>query len=134
MNRDNWSITDLDELYKESAQTLAMLPSALKKQKLNYWPDTVQSHWDVYNYHDVGASRVTPSAKQVSRLEFALSLGLKIDREDNRLIWRVATSSVYRVRGIQWLKLAKHYRCDRRTVKRRYEQALIRLYYHLKKS
>ena len=93
MNRDNWSITDLDELYKESAQTLAMLPSAIKKQKLNYWPDTVQSHWDVYNYHDVGASRVTPSAKQVSRLDFALSLGLEIDREDNRLIWRVATSS-----------------------------------------
>ena len=134
MNRDNWSVTDLDELYKEASQTLALLPSALKKTKLSYWPDTVQSHWHVYNYHSVGRVKITPTANQVSRLEFALAIGLEIDRDDNQLIWKVASTSVFRVRGIAWLKLAKHYRCDRRTVKRRYEQALIRLYYHLKKS
>ena len=134
MQQGNWSVTDLDGLFKEAAQTLRLLPGAIRKQKLNYWPDTQQNYWDVYNYHDVGISRVTPSANQVTRLEFALAVGLKIDREDNRLIWRVATSSVFRERGPQWRKLAKVYHCDGRTVKRRYEQALIRLYYYLKEK
>ena len=57
MQRDSWSVTDLDNLFKEAAQTLRLLPGAIKKQKLNYWPDTVQSHWDMYNYHDVGLVR-----------------------------------------------------------------------------
>lgn len=134
MQKDDYSITDLDSLFKEAAQTLRLLPGAIRKQKLNYWPDTQQSYWDVYNYHDVGMVRITPTTGQVTRLEFALEVGLKIDREDNRLIWRVATSSVFRERGPQWRKLAKVYHCDGRTVKRRYEQALIRLYYYLKEN
>ena len=134
MQQGNWSVTDLDGLFKEAAQTLRLLPGAIRKQKLNYWPDTQQSYWDVYNYHDVGMVRITPTTGQVTRLEFALEVGLKIAREDNQLLWRVGMSSVFRERGPQWRKLAKVYHCDGRTVKRRYEQALIRLYYYLKEK
>ena len=134
MQRDSWSVTDLDTLFKEAAQTLRLLPGVIRKQKLNYWPDTVQSHWDMYNYHNVGMVRLTPTTNQVTRLDFALQVGLEIDREDNQLLWRVGMSAVFRERGPKWRKLAQVYHCDARTVKRRYEQALIRLYYHLKKG
>ena len=134
MRRDNWSITDLDELFREAAQTLRLLPAAIRKPKFTSWPDYMQNHWDVFGWERVAPVRLMPTARQVSRLEFTIGVGLEIAGEDNRLLWLVATSAVFRQRGPKWRKLARYYHCDARTVKRRYEQALIRLYYHLKKS
>ena len=134
MRNDRWTVLELDSLFKEAATTLARLPGVIKKQKLNYWPDYKQNFWDVYNYHSVGMVRLSPTIEQVTRLEFALEVALEMGTEDNQLLWRVASSAVYRERGPKWRKLAQVYHCDARTVKRRYEQALIRLYYHLKKG
>ena len=55
--------------------------------------------------------------------------------KDRKLVWAVAHSAAYRDRGVQWSKLARILRLnDPRIVKRRYQDALIKLYYKLEKK
>ena len=84
------------------------------------------------NQHDVGMVKITPTTNQVTRLEFALQIGLEVEREDNQLLWRVGMSAVFRERGPKWTQLGKLMgNRDPRAVKRMYYDALVRLYYKL---
>jgi hypothetical protein len=59
-------------------------------------------------------------------------MGLAMDEADRRLIWAVAHSAAFRDRGAKWTKIAKILGLnDPRIVKRRYQDALVRLYYKL---
>jgi hypothetical protein len=58
-----------------------------------------------------------------------------MEEKDRKLVWAVAHSAAYRDRGVQWSKLARILRLnDPRIVKRRYQDALIKLYYKLNKK
>jgi hypothetical protein len=58
-----------------------------------------------------------------------------MEEKDRKLVWAVAHSAAYRDRGVQWSKLARILRLnDPRIVKRRYQDALIKLYYKLEKK
>ena len=123
-------IAELDELFKEAAETERRLPRAIIKQKLNAWPD-YKSEWSGYGYNAFEAPLIKATPDQVDRYDYALVLVLtKLDQEDRRLIWAVAASSVFRERGPAWSKLAHILGLnDPRIVKRRYKDALVRLYY-----
>ena len=41
------SITELDELFMEAAETERKLPAAIRKQKMSSWPEYVQE-WSAY--------------------------------------------------------------------------------------
>ena len=51
------------------------------------------------------------------------------NKEDRRLVWAVAHSAAFRERGPKWSKLAKLVHTHRETVKRRYEKALLDVFY-----
>lgn len=71
--------------------------------------------------------RLTPTAPQVDRYWQAVELGLLLTDEERELLWAVAFSARSRQRGPRWSHLAKRRHCDRRTVKRRYLRAIVRL-------
>ena len=49
--------------------------------------------------------------------------------EERRLIWSVNMTGAYRDRGPNWAKVANQMHLDPRTVKRRYLDALYKLWY-----
>ena len=126
------SITDIDDLFKEAAETERKLPASMRHQKMASWPDYV-TEWSGYGYSSEGVTRLKATPEQITRLDLAVEIGLhKLDTEDRRLIWAVSHSAAFRERGPKWTKLAKilglH---DPRIVKRRYKDALVNLYYRL---
>ena len=126
------SITDIDDLFKEAAETERKLPAYLRVQKMASWPDYV-TEWSGYGYSLSETTRLKATPEQITRLDLAVDIGLhKLDTEDRKLIWAVSHSAAFRERGPKWSKLAKilglH---DPRIVKRRYKDALVRLYYKL---
>jgi hypothetical protein len=132
MNLARLSITELDELLLEAAETERKMPAALRKQKMSAWPDYPRDAM-AYGYNAFEAPILKATPDQISRYDAALELVVtKLDEEDRRIVWAVAHSAAFRQRGPAWSKLARilglH---DPRVVKRRYKDTLVRLYYLL---
>ena len=125
-------IAQLNDLFFEAAETERKLPSAFRKQKMVNWPDYV-TEWSAYGYNAMGVTRLKATPNQITRLDRAIDLALtKMDDEDRRLVWAVAHSAAFRDRGAKWSKIARLLSLhDPRIVKRRYKDALVRLYYKL---
>ena len=125
-------IAQLNELFFEAAETERKLPSAFRKQKMASWPDYV-TEWSGYGYSSTETTRLKASPEQITRLDQAIDLALtKMDDEDRRLVWAVAHSAAFTDRGAKWSKIARLLSLnDPRIVKRRYKDALVRLYYKL---
>ena len=125
-------IAQLNELFFEAAETERKLPTAFKKQKMASWPDYV-TEWSGYGYSSTETTRLKASPEQITRLDQAIDLALtQMDDEDRRLVWAVAHSAAFTDRGAKWSKIARLLSLnDPRIVKRRYKDALVRLYYKL---
>ena len=133
---DNYptSLTELHDCLVEAAETERRLPAALRKQKLASWVD-IQPEWLAYADTNKHNTLGRASARQIARYdEILLSIATLKHTEDRLLLWRVAHSAAFKRRGPPWLKLSKLMHCDRRTVKARYQDALIRWYYHRKQN
>ena len=130
---DNPDVAQLSDLFFEAAKTERALPPAIRKQKLGSWPEYAQQ-WSAYGSAEFNPKLPVPSPKQVSAYDRALILGIEhMDADDRKMVWAVSHSAAYRERGAQWQKLARmHGLRDGRQIKRRYQDALIRLWAKLK--
>ena len=133
LDKSTLTMTDLHELFLESAQTLRLLPAVIRKQRASYWPEYVRNYFESYGYQKERIT-IVPSANQIQRMEFALELALDLkEQKDRAVVGAVAHSAVFRERGPNWRRVARSLHCSPRTAKKRYEQALARLYYLHKK-
>ena len=127
----SYSITDLDDLFSEAAETERRLPAAIRKQKMASWPEYLRD-WKSYGWQDYTPRLSPATTKAVDRFELALDLGIKhMDKDARALVCLVAHSGAFNERGPRWTKIGRAMGLERRIVKRRYEQAIIRLYYKL---
>ena len=117
------TVDELDGLLQEAARTEISLMPALKKPSFVGWPE-YPNEWHAYASSDALPPRLVASPEQITRLDWALATVLILPVPARRLVWAVAFSSAFRERGPAWTKLAKRFRCDRRTVKKRYKQCL----------
>ena len=69
------------------------------------------------------------TSEQVTRYDVLVRQILCIHVDDRMLLWRVAHAAAFRSRGPSWAKLGREMNINRRTVKRRYESALVGLWY-----
>jgi len=130
-SQDKLAIDQLHDLFLEAAETERKLPGVIRKQKMVHWPDYVKE-WSAYGYSSFESPRLKASPEQITRLDKAITMGLSMSEADRRLIWAVAHSAAFRDRGAKWTKIAKILGLnDPRIVKRRYQDALVRLYYKL---
>lgn len=134
MNVTDLSVSQLDILFREAAETERRLPAAIRKQKMSAWPEFAQG-WSAYGYTTTvfPAARMRATPQQISRYDLALELSVtKMNEDDRRIVWAVAHSAAYRDRGPQWKKIAHitGHR-DPRIIKRRYQDALLALYYRI---
>ena len=93
----------------------------------------VEDYLDEVKAKKIAAFEGKATPEQISRYEAAIGLAVtKMDEEDRRLVWAVAHSAAFRQRGPAWSKIARILSLnDPRIVKRRYKDALVRLYYQL---
>jgi len=113
----------------EAVETERRLPPAIRKQKLASWPD-YKTEWLNYGYVVYMPSLPRATTLQVTKYEHTIDLLLeKCSDHDRILLWAVAHSGAFRQRGPKWSVLGRAYHQDRRTVKRNYLDALIRLHY-----
>ncbi len=129
----NPDVAQLSDLFFEAAKTERALPPAIRKQKLGSWPEYRQQ-WSAYGSAEFKPKLPAPSPKQVSAYDRALILSIEhMDADDRKMVWAVSHSAAFRERGAQWQKLARMYGLrDGRQIKRRYQDALIRLWAKLK--
>ena len=130
---DNPDVNQLSDMFFEAAETERALPPAIRKQKLCSWPE-YQQQWSAYGSAEFKPKLPVPSPKQVTKYDRALYLGIEhMDADDRKMVWAVSHSAAYRERGAQWQKLARMNGLrDGRQIKRRYQDALVRLWAKLK--
>jgi hypothetical protein len=127
------NVEELDEWLIEAAETERRLPPAIRKQKLASWPE-FKTDWLAYK--DVYIPSL-PKATTIQVTRYEILLDLLLDQcspEERKLLWAVAHTAAFRQRGAKWSLLARKFHKDRRTVKRDYFDALIRLHYKMKKK
>jgi len=124
------NVGELDELFLEAAETERKLPAAVIRRKTTSWPDYVRG-WSSYGYSVFEAPRLKATPDQITRYDEAFRIAVEmLDEDDRRLVWAVAHSAAYRDRGPRWSTIARILGLnDPRIVKRRYKDALIRLFY-----
>lgn len=130
---DNPDVAQLSDMFFEAAETERALPPAIRKQKLGSWPEYAQQ-WSAYGYSEFKPKHPRPSPKQVDAYTKALYLGIEhMNADDRKMVWAVSHSAAFRERGAQWQKLARMNGLrDGRQIKRRYQDALVRLWAKLK--
>ena len=127
--RKRISLTRLHDLLIEAAETERRLPPANRKQLTGCWPDYLPE-WLSYADQTTQNTLGKATSRQGTNYDFNLnSIADMKDTDDRKLLWATAHSGAFKNRGASWVKLAKIQHCDRRTVKARYQDALIRLYY-----
>ena len=127
----NWDMPSINRLYMEAATTLHYLPPVIRKKHSSLWPSyALANSWSGYGYDD--SVKITPTTEDITRLEFALEIGWNLKKEDRMVLWYACHSAVNRERGPKWKYLSRRFHCDARTVKGKYEKALIKAYYLIK--
>tara|TARA_R110000782_G_scaffold40341_1_gene93141 strand:- start:281 stop:697 length:417 start_codon:yes stop_codon:yes gene_type:complete len=117
-------VAHMDYVFKEAARTDKLLPPLTNKKISNSWLD-IPPDWTSYGWDKDATVRMSASRHQIDNYDKALETGLKLSREDRKLIWSVALSMANKSYGT-WTRLSKKFRCDRRTVQSNYRGALIK--------
>ena len=124
-------LVDLHEFLVRAAETERRLPSAIYRNLKTYWPEiTGEKHVD-FRPEKTAVTLCRATNRQIDDHAKALEMvitGLD-NKEDRRLVWAVAHSAAFRERGPRWSKIAKLAHTHRETVKRRYEKALLDVFY-----
>ena len=114
-----------------AAETERRLPSVHNRTLKTFWPElTGERHVD-YRPDETRITLCGATNKQVDAHAKAMEMvitGLD-NKEDRRLVWAAAHSAAFRERGPKWSKIAKLAHTHRETVKRRYEKALLDIFY-----
>lgn len=122
------SIVELHDWLIEAAETERRLPAALPRYRGSWWPE-VLTDWMSYADETTTVRLGPATSEQVTRYDTIAEQLLEQHVDDRRLLWATAHSGAFRKRGPSWVKVAKYLHCNRRTAKRRYEAALIGLWY-----
>ena len=124
------TVEALHLLLVEASETERRLPRAHPKASVTYWP-VYQAEWLAYADEKTRQKLDPATARQITRYDELLdTICCLEEEEDRKILWVTARMAAFRTR-IPWLKIGKVFSIDRRTAKRRYETALLALFYSL---
>lgn len=117
--------------FLEAADTERRLPGAIDLRAKTGWPETMPDVELAYGYGEVEVRLGPASAVAVRNYDWALRVTLAMDADDARLVWACAHSAFRRVRGPAWAKVGRVAGMHAETVRRRFERAILELWYKL---
>ena len=89
---------ELDELFVEAGRTELLMPRQKAKGITTSWLD-IKEEWSAYGYGHKRPLRIHPTARQITNYNKALTIGLKLPKDDRKVIWAVSLSSQHNYRG-----------------------------------
>lgn len=128
MNSKPESVNALHDWILQAGETERRLPRATPAQHTTTWPDTLPD-WLAYADDASVPSIGNATSEAVTRFDWLCRVLLQRPEDERRIIWATAHSAAFRARGPAWSRIGRLLHCDRRTAKRRYEAALIHLWY-----
>ena len=82
-------------------------------------------------YNDAVLTVGGANTQEIGDYDQALDMTQIMDDSDRKLVWAVAHSAARRTRGPAWTKIGKLTGMHAQTVKRRFEQAIMELWYKI---
>ncbi|ANS02980.1 putative sigma-factor like protein [uncultured Mediterranean phage uvDeep-CGR0-AD1-C123] len=134
LRRHVGDVSGMPGLFFEAAATERKLPGVLRRRYRVIWPKYVDDPNLAFGYNDAKVPLGAASAEEVTRYDAVLELSQVLSAEDAKLVWACAHSSVRRQRGPAWSKVARIVGTHPATVKRRFEGAMIQLWYALERA
>ncbi len=118
------TLEDIEARIIEALDTLRRLPPVFRKQRTGYWPDIVRTRADIfgqgtYYQHtaDLNPTRRVPTGREIDRMDEVIEHWWRwIPKRDRKPIY-------WHWRGDKDTEIAKIIGVERRTVKRRRENA-----------
>jgi hypothetical protein len=125
-------VSGLPGLFYEAAATERKLPGVVRRRYRVAWPEYVPDPTLAYGYGEVEVRPGPADAQEVWRYDQALELTMALEADDAKVVWMCAHSAVRRQRGPAWGRVARIMGMHPATVKRRFERAMLQLWYVLK--
>ena len=98
------------------------------------WPEVANDPGMAYGYTDATVNPGPATASAIRNYDWALQLTMRLTVDDAKLIWAAAHSAVKRQRGPSWSRIGRIIGLHPQTVKRRFEGAILSLWYNLQNS
>jgi len=124
-------VDDLIELFFQAAKTERKLPRAYDLRAKGCWPTYADDPELAYGYNDAVLTVGGANTQEIGDYDQALDMTQIMDDSDRKLVWAVAHSAARRTRGPAWTKIGKLTGMHAQTVKRRFEQAIMELWYKI---
>jgi hypothetical protein len=123
----------LTSMFFEAAETERRLPPAYRKKPGVAWPDYPDEKV-AYGYTDA-VTRLSPATtKDIEHYDIAIKLTFLMPEDERKLVWAVAHSAAFRLRGPRWRVLSRVMGIAPATAKRRFERAVLNLWAYLGSS
>ena len=124
-------VDGLAQLFFEAAETEKRMPRAVDHRVKGCWPEYPDDPNLAFGYNDAIVSVGPADAKMVTRYDLALEVSSLLEPDDRLLVWIAAHSAARRARGARWKAIAKQIGVHPTTAKRRFERAILGLWYRL---
>ena len=116
----------LHDLVLEAAETERKMPGSKRFQYKISWPEFKQD-WLSYTSAQTEVRLAKASSTEISKYDWIMQRIVELEMDERTLVWAVAHSAAFRSRGPRWSKLARMLSVDRRTVKDRYVNSMVKL-------
>ena len=123
----------LTSMFFEAAETERRLPPAYRKKPGVAWPDYPDEKV-AYGYTDAVARLSPATTKGIEHYNIAMKLTFLMPEDDRKLVWAVAHSAAFRLRGPRWGVLSRVMGIAPATAKRRFEKVILSLWVYLGSS
>ena len=124
-------VDGLAGLFIEAADTERRLPGAIDLRAKTGWPETMPDAGLAYGYNEEEMRLGPANAITVRNYDWALRITPAMDADDAKLVWACAHSAFRRSRGPSWAKVGRVRGLHAQTVRRRFERAILELWYKL---
>jgi|TARA_R100001086_G_scaffold170687_1_gene93252 hypothetical protein len=124
-------VDGLVQLFFEAAETERRMPRAVDHRVKGCWPEYPDDPNLAFGYNDAVVSVGPANAKEVTRYDLALEAAILLDADERALVWAAAHSAARRRRGARWKAIARRMGVHPSTAKRRFERAMLGLWYRL---
>ena len=132
MVRDKVGDVDgLAGLFFTAAEVEQKMPQALNKRIRSAWPETAPDPHLSYGYNETEVRRGGATSVEVDLYDMALELSLMFAEGEAKLVWLAAHSQVRHERGVAWRRIARLINMHPATAKRRFERAMLGLWFKI---
>ena len=127
-------VDGLAGLFFEAADTERRLPKAFDLRVRAAWPEVASDPGMAYGYGEAEVRLGAATARSIRNYDWALQITMRLSEDDSKIVWAAAHSAVKRQRGPSWSRIGRVIGLHPQTVKRRFERAILGLWYNLQNS